>query len=91
MLNERGFFDDEPGNVVSGNVGTESRLEFSVIGAPVNIASRLEGTTKLYGVSIMISDETNSEISPYFFTREIDHVRLKGITKPCKIWVHIIN
>ncbi len=74
------------GSVVSGNVGTERRLEFSVIGAPVNLASRLEGTTKQYGVSIMVSEATRIEVRDSFYLREVDFVCVKGTTKPTRIY-----
>jgi two-component system sensor histidine kinase ChiS len=63
-------------------------MEGTVISDAVNVASRIEGMTKMYGVSLLISDETFSNLdSPSkYHIRKIDRVKAKGKAEPTTIW-----
>ncbi len=74
------------GTAISGNIGHSRRMEFTVIGDVVNLASRLEGTTKLYGCDITISGSTYQPCADWVWARELDIVRVKGKCQPVSVY-----
>lgn len=63
--------------VIAGNIGTASRLNYTVLGDGVNLAARLESLTKRYQVPLVVGQETRNQV-PNLIYRELDKVRVKG-------------
>ena len=73
------------GPCVVGNMGSTLRVDYTVLGDDVNLASRLEGQSKSYGVKIVIGPVTREQ-APDFAAIELDLIKVKGKTKPVRIF-----
>ena len=75
------------GRCVVGNMGSDLRFNYSVLGDTVNLASRLEGQTKTYGVNIIVGARTAQAVRDKFAVLEIDCIKVKGKSEPETIYM----
>ncbi|MFQ5602477.1 MAG: CHASE2 domain-containing protein [bacterium] len=74
------------GKVILGNLGSSQLFDYTVIGDDVNLGARLEGANKQYGTTIIISEHTYRAVRKKAVVRELDLVRVKGKSKPVRIF-----
>ncbi len=100
MMNELGEFNKEmppeyrlnigiginTGDAIVGNMGSTSRMDYTLIGDTVNTGARLEGTNKIYVTNIIISEFTYQKVKDYFICRLLDKIRVKGKSIPVSIY-----
>jgi class 3 adenylate cyclase len=72
------------GDVIAGNIGSEKRLEYTVIGAEVNLAERIEAHTR--GGHVVVSGETYRAVAPYVEAERLAPVRLRGFDEPVELY-----
>jgi adenylate cyclase len=73
------------GSMVAGNMGTENKMNYTIMGNAVNLAARLEGVNKQYGTWILASEDTVRETGNRLLSRKLDRVRVVGINEPVRL------
>jgi adenylate cyclase len=74
------------GKMVVGNMGTDQKMDYTIMGNSVNLAARLEGVNKQYGTWLLISEQTHNDGGKDFLVRKLDRVRVVGIKQPVRLY-----
>jgi adenylate cyclase len=79
------------GKALVGNVGSQERLNYTVLGDSINLANRLEKINKVYGTKIIVSEMVKNVLGPDFTYRFIDHIRVRGKTQSYYIYELLLS
>jgi hypothetical protein len=79
-------FGINSGSMVVGNMGTNNKMNYTIMGNAVNMAARREGVNKQYGTRILAAEDTIVQAGSGIISRRIDHVRVVGIQRPVIIY-----
>jgi class 3 adenylate cyclase len=74
------------GDMVVGNMGTQKKMNYTIVSSAVNLAARLEGVNKQYGTWILAAESTIKETEGKLLTRRLDKIRVVGISEPVRIY-----
>ena len=74
------------GRMVTGNMGSEMRMNYTMMGDTVNLAARLESSAKQYGIYIQVANESYTACKDQFVWRDLDFVRVMGKTEPAQVY-----
>jgi adenylate cyclase len=74
------------GSRVAGNMGTDNKMNYTIMGNTVNLAARLEGVNKQYGTRILAAKAVLDETGACFLSRRLDRIRVVGIREPVQIY-----
>ncbi len=74
------------GSMVTGNMGSTMRMNYTMMGDTVNLAARLEASAKQYGIYIQVADESYKACKDKFIWRDLDYVIVMGKTEPAKVF-----
>ncbi|NBB91183.1 MAG: CHASE2 domain-containing protein [Spirochaetes bacterium] len=74
------------GIMTVGNMGSQGRMNYTLMGDNVNLGARLEGTNKMYGTAIIMSEYTYGLVKDHVVARELDNIRVKGKNRPVQIY-----
>jgi adenylate cyclase len=74
------------GDAIVGNVGSSDRMDYTVVGATINLGSRIEGLNKVYGTQVLITRPVSDAVDARFVRRPVDRVLPKGAVHPLDVY-----